>query len=71
MATPPENPWLALGLQAAERIWRGIGPTAAADGVVAVEVTVEEPAAAEALDLSQRLAAMAERLERLEALLMP
>jgi hypothetical protein len=70
MATPAENSWLALGLQAAERIWRGVGP-AASDGVVAVEVTVEEPAEVEALDLSQRLAAMAERLARLEALLLP
>ena len=70
MAEPSTNPWLSLGMQLMDAARQKLAT--AAEPVVPVEVTVEdpdEPASVEALQ--ERLTAIAARLQQLEAKLLP
>ena len=75
MAEPTSNPFLNLGLQAAEVLRQRLSQPPS-EPVVPVEVTVEEPespevAAADGDELEVRLGGIASRLRQLEDVLLP
>ena len=75
MAEPTSNPFLNLGLQAAEVLRQRLSQSPS-EPVVPVEITVEEPESPELTavhgdELQVRLSGIASRLRQLEDVLLP